>query len=72
LLFGNYYDPATRYEFSRRMTRQLGNAHLVSVDAFGHCILGGSTCTDKIAAAYLISLAVPAPGQVCAPDVQPF
>jgi pimeloyl-ACP methyl ester carboxylesterase len=72
LVFGNYYDPATRYEFSRRMTRQLGNARLVSVDSFGHCILGDSTCTDKIAAAYLVSLKVPRPGQVCAPDVQPF
>jgi pimeloyl-ACP methyl ester carboxylesterase len=72
LLFGNYYDPATQYEFSRRMSRQLGNARLVSVDSFGHCILGDSTCTDRIAANYLINLAVPGPGTVCHPDVQPF
>lgn len=72
LLFGNYYDPATQYEFSKRMSRQLGNTRLVSVDSFGHCILGDSTCTDLIAADYLINLKVPAPGTVCAPDVQPF
>jgi pimeloyl-ACP methyl ester carboxylesterase len=72
LLFGNYYDPATQYEFSKRMSRQLGNARLVSVDAFGHCILGDSRCTDLIAADYLINLRVPDPGTVCQPDVQPF
>jgi hypothetical protein len=72
LLFGNYYDPATRYEFSLRMVNQLGNARLVSVDAHGHLILGDSACTDRIAVDYLIDLQVPAPGTVCHPDVQPF
>jgi pimeloyl-ACP methyl ester carboxylesterase len=72
LVFGNYYDPATQYEFAKRMSRELGNARLVSVDAFGHCILGGSSCTDRIAADYLIDLKIPGPGTVCQPDVQPF
>jgi pimeloyl-ACP methyl ester carboxylesterase len=72
LVFGNFYDPATQYEFSRRMSKQLGNARLVSVDSFGHCVLGDSTCTDLIAADYLINLKVPSPGVVCNPDVQPF
>jgi pimeloyl-ACP methyl ester carboxylesterase len=72
LLFGNFYDPATQYEFSRRMEQQLGNARLVSVDSFGHCILGDSSCADKIAAEYLTNLKVPEPGQVCQPDKQPF
>ncbi len=72
LVFGNYYDPATQYEFAKRMSKQLGNARLVSVDAFGHCILGDSSCTDRIAADYLIDLEVPGPGTVCHPDVQPF
>jgi pimeloyl-ACP methyl ester carboxylesterase len=72
LLFGNYYDPATQYEFARRMSRELGNARLVSVDSFGHCILGDSRCTDLIAADYLVNLKLPGPGTVCHPDVQPF
>ncbi|WP_029621522.1 alpha/beta fold hydrolase [Saccharopolyspora erythraea] len=72
LVLGNYYDPATQYEFSRRITDQLGNARLVSVDAFGHCILGDSSCADRITAAYLTDLEVPEPGQVCHPDKQPF
>lgn len=72
LVFGNYYDPATQYEFAKRMSKQLGNARLVSVDSFGHCILGDSRCTDMIAADFLVDLAVPGPGTVCHPDVQPF
>ncbi|HET9143654.1 alpha/beta hydrolase [Actinophytocola sp.] len=72
LLYGNYYDPATQYEFARRMSRELGNAHLVSADAFGHTILGFSTCTDNIATNYLISLRLPGPGTVCHPNTPPF
>jgi pimeloyl-ACP methyl ester carboxylesterase len=72
LVIGNYYDPATQYEFSKRMASQLGNARLVSVDSFGHCILGDSSCADKITAKYLINLEVPEPGQVCQPDTPPF
>jgi hypothetical protein len=72
LVFGNFYDPATQYEFSRRMARQLGNAMLVSADAFGHTILGFSQCTDTIATNYLIGLELPGPGTVCPSNVPPF
>jgi pimeloyl-ACP methyl ester carboxylesterase len=72
LVYGNYYDPATQYEFSRRMTRELGNARLVSADAFGHTILGFSSCADAIATSYLIELKAPRPGVVCQPNTPPF
>jgi pimeloyl-ACP methyl ester carboxylesterase len=72
LVYGNYYDPATQYEFSKRMARQLGNAMLVSADSFGHTILGFSTCTDRIATNYLVELRVPGPGTVCPPNNPPF
>ena len=72
LLYGNFYDPATQYEFSRRMARELGNARLVTADAFGHTILGFSACADAIATAYLIELRAPRPGIVCQPDIPPF
>ncbi|WP_438801167.1 alpha/beta hydrolase [Amycolatopsis magusensis] len=72
LVVGNYYDPATQYKFSQRMAEQLGNARLLTVDAFGHCILGDAAGVDKIAADYLIDLKVPANGQVFQPNVQPF
>ncbi len=72
LVVGNYYDPATQYLFSKRMADQLGNARLLSVDAFGHCILGDSLGVDKVTADYLIDLKVPGNGQVFQPNVQPF
>jgi pimeloyl-ACP methyl ester carboxylesterase len=72
LLFGNYHDPATNYGFNLRMAAELGSARLVSVDAFGHTILGDSACADDIAARYLVDLVVPAEGTVCQPNSQPF
>ena len=73
LLFGNYHDPATNYRFNQRMAAELGNARLVSVDAYGHVILvGRSACADTIATDYLVNLRVPARGTVCTAEVQPF
>ncbi|MFL6142659.1 MAG: alpha/beta hydrolase [Labedaea sp.] len=72
LVYANFYDPATNYEFGKRMARELGNGFLVSADAFGHTILGFSNCTDTIATNYLIELRLPGPGTVCHPNVQPF
>ncbi|WP_329790259.1 alpha/beta hydrolase [Lentzea sp. DG1S-22] len=72
VVVGNYYDPATQYLFAQRMAKQLGNARLVSVDAFGHCILGRSAGTDAVVAKYLVDLVAPADGQVFQPNVQPF
>jgi pimeloyl-ACP methyl ester carboxylesterase len=72
LVYGNFYDPATQYEFTRRMVRELGNGFLVSADSFGHTILGFSTCADTIATKYLIDLKLPGPGTVCPSNVQPF
>jgi pimeloyl-ACP methyl ester carboxylesterase len=72
LVYGNFYDPATQYEFSRRMARELRNGFLVSADSFGHTILGFSTCADNIASNYLLELRLPGPGTVCPPNVPPF
>jgi len=72
LVYGNFYDPATQYEFAKRTARELGNGFLVSADAFGHTILGFSKCTDTIATKYLTDLKLPGPGTVCPPNVQPF
>ncbi len=72
VVVGNYYDPATQYKFSERMARQLGNARLITVDAFGHCILGKSAGADALVTDYLVNLKAPADGQVFQSDVQPF
>jgi pimeloyl-ACP methyl ester carboxylesterase len=72
VVVGNYYDPATQYLFAQRMSKQLGNARLISVDSFGHCILGRSAGADAVVAKYLVDLVAPAEGQVFQPNVQPF
>ncbi|MBP2472953.1 pimeloyl-ACP methyl ester carboxylesterase [Crossiella equi] len=72
VVIGNYYDPATPYAFAQRMAQQLGNARLVSVDSFGHAILGNSKCADDITTAYLADLKAPANGILCQPNAQPF
>ncbi|MER6765702.1 alpha/beta hydrolase [Amycolatopsis sp. NPDC000746] len=72
LVVSNFYDPATRYRFGQRMAEELGNSRLLSVDSFGHCILGSARGVDDATAAYLIDLKVPADGQVFQPDRQPF
>jgi pimeloyl-ACP methyl ester carboxylesterase len=72
VVVSNYYDPATRYRFGQQMAAELGNSRLLSVDAFGHCILGDALGVDKAVADYLTDLKVPANGQVFQPNVQPF
>ncbi len=72
IVVGNYYDPATQYKFAQRMAAELGNSRLLTVDAFGHCILGDALGVDQAVADYLTDLKVPANGQVFQPNVQPF
>jgi pimeloyl-ACP methyl ester carboxylesterase len=72
VVVGNYYDPATQYKFAQRMAKQLGNARLISVDSFGHCILGKSAGTDAVVTDYLVNLKAPSNGLVFPPTVQPF
>ena len=72
VVVSNFYDPATRYQFGQRMAAELGNSRLLSVDAFGHCILGDALGVDKAVADYLTDLKVPANGQVFQPNAQPF
>jgi pimeloyl-ACP methyl ester carboxylesterase len=72
VVVGNYYDPATQYKFAQRMAKELGNARLISVDSFGHCVLGRSAGVDTLVTDYLVNLKAPADGQVFQPNVQPF
>jgi hypothetical protein len=72
LVISNFYDPATQYAFGKSMAAELGNSRLLSVDSFGHCILGSSRTVEQAAGDYLTDLKVPAEGQVFQPDTQPF
>ncbi|WP_406635334.1 alpha/beta fold hydrolase [Amycolatopsis sp. WGS_07] len=62
VVVGNYFDPNTRYEFSRRMAQELGFSRLISTDADKHCILGDIPELDKVVESYLVDLKTPAAG----------
>lgn len=72
VVVGNLYDPATQYEFSRRMADQLSNARLVSVDMIGHCALGRSATLDEEIARYLLTQQPPEDNQTHKANIAPF
>ncbi len=72
LLANGKGDPETPYPGARRTERILGNARLLTLDAFGHGAAGRSACIDKALDDYLTHGRLPARGAVCAPDHGPF
>jgi pimeloyl-ACP methyl ester carboxylesterase len=72
LLISTTYDPATPYEWGKRLAAELGNARLLTMDGDGHtAFANNSPCAVAASAAYLVDLTLPAPGTVCTQDV-PF
>lgn len=65
------YDPATRYDFAKRMTAELGNARLLTLDGYGHTTRY-SACITGWYSKYLINGALPAVGTRCKQDLPPF
>ncbi|GIM90389.1 alpha/beta hydrolase [Paractinoplanes toevensis] len=65
------YDPATRYDFAKRMTRELGNARLLTLDGYGHTTRY-SACITGWYSRYLIDGALPPTGTRCKQDLPPF
>ncbi|GAA2698045.1 hydrolase [Actinoplanes palleronii] len=72
LLVGNFWDPATNYDSSVAMSRQLPNSRLLTSDNWGHTAYGTGTCATGAIDRYLLSAALPAKGKVCAAEHQPF
>ncbi|MEV0897104.1 alpha/beta hydrolase [Actinoplanes sp. NPDC049802] len=65
------YDPATRLDFAKRMTRQLGDARLLTLDGFGHTS-NYSACVTGWYTRYLLDGDLPPVGTRCAQDRAPF
>ena len=70
LVIGNTYDPATPYEGSVAMTRELARARLLTVDGYGHG--APSPCKTQFLTRYLLDLTLPPKGARCAQSPQPF
>jgi pimeloyl-ACP methyl ester carboxylesterase len=66
LVLGVTHDPATPYVQAQALTRQLGNARLVTLDGDGHtAFLRGDSCIDGLTDDYLETLRLPASGVTC-------
>jgi pimeloyl-ACP methyl ester carboxylesterase len=71
LVVNGTYDPATRYTFARRMTRELGNARLLTLDGYGHTTRY-SACISGWYTRYLLNGDLPPAGTRCGQDLAPF
>jgi pimeloyl-ACP methyl ester carboxylesterase len=73
LVVGNVYDPATAYPSSVRMSQELAQARLLTVNGFGHTeLLNPSTCAQAFIADYMINGTLPPEGATCDQDKPPF
>lgn len=66
LVVGTTYDPSTPYAWARRLTRQLGNARLLTMVGDGHTAFFSSSCVQKAVSAYLDTLGLPPADTECA------
>lgn len=66
LVVGNLHDPATPYIGAVHLSKDLGNAGLLSWDGEGHTsYLNGSSCVDRYVNDYLIHGTMPPEHKVC-------
>jgi hypothetical protein len=73
LVIGNTGDPATSYQGSVAMARDLARGRLLTVDGFGHTeFFNPSTCVTSDEIRYLTAGALPPAGAVCEQDGTPF
>ena len=66
LVVGTTGDPSTPYAWSEQMAESLADGHLLTRDGDGHTAWSESRCIDEAIDAYLVTLALPAPGTRCA------
>jgi pimeloyl-ACP methyl ester carboxylesterase len=73
LLFGNTGDPATPYQDSVALSRELARARLLTIDGYGHTETNNpSTCAINDGLRYLLQGALPPAGTVCPQNATPF
>jgi pimeloyl-ACP methyl ester carboxylesterase len=66
LVLGTTRDPATPYEWSVRLAKQLANGHLVTFNGDGHtAYMRSNACVDNAVDAYLLDDTVPPSGKKC-------
>ncbi|QJW35264.1 alpha/beta hydrolase [Cellulosimicrobium protaetiae] len=71
LVVGTRFDPATPYGFTQPYADRWPDARVLTVEGWGHTIIGKSACADAAVARYLVDLDA-TDGATCAQDVVPF
>lgn len=71
LVIGTRFDPATPYENTQPYADHFPDARVLTLDGWGHTILGKSACADEAVARYLVD-GQATDGAVCAADRAPF
>ncbi|WP_251152817.1 alpha/beta fold hydrolase [Cellulosimicrobium sp. Marseille-Q4280] len=71
LVIGTRYDPATPYGFTQPYADRWPDARVLTVEGWGHTILGKSACAEEAVARYLVD-GEATDGATCAQDVVPF
>jgi hypothetical protein len=67
LIIGTTNDPATPYEWALGTRRALPASVLLTHEGDGHTVyLSGNRCVDEVVDAYLLTLATPEDGAICA------
>lgn len=72
LVVSNRFDPATSYAGALTVDALLPNSSLLTVEGWGHGVIGSSRCADRVIIDYLVEQASPPPGAGCQPDFVPF
>ena len=72
LVIGTRHDPATPYSFTAPFTQRFPGGRMLTVEGYGHTIIGKSRCGDTAVADYLVDGDLPAVGAICDQDVAPF
>jgi pimeloyl-ACP methyl ester carboxylesterase len=72
LLANRQGDLETPYAGAQRTEQLLADAHLLTLDTYGHGSRGKSACVDASLDRYFVAGSVPARGALCAPDRGPF
>lgn len=71
LVVGTRFDPATPYAFTQPYADRWPDARVLTVEGWGHTIVGKSACADAAVARYLVDLEA-TDGATCAQDMVPF
>lgn len=71
LVVGTRFDPATPYASTQPYADHWPDARVLTVEGWGHTIIGKSACADAAVARYLVDLEA-TDGATCTQDVTPF